>query len=430
MPYESKTYPFIVITTSVLLLIFSFASVSHASYDATLQTSVDSYPSYEVDLTAEFIGYPETIETDTNGYRFINARGGIGWIDYDDFHFSVSPIPSGRLWLFATKPSGVSPVAQVTYYFGSAISTDFTEYTPFSVSGRTITPISYPDFFSSFSDFYDIDIQFGAYSYIDVYAMVFSDDDLSYVDSEEELYDLLDVFSASPTPPDTSTRWLGTFSPADGETTDTGDVEYASNYFYDTSTHDFSEVCALFEDAVSHEFFSECDTINENADAVLVGTITLPENRVYWYNAEMRGVSATLASDTVVFSTVSNAFPEYMPGYDPTDTYIADAECSISNMSGCFQNALSWAFFVPSSTWDEFGGMVDAIKKKPPFGYFYSAQDALENFDDLSSSSSAFTLETVDAISPVLDPLRLGVSFLVYILGLFVFVRIVSDMKI
>jgi hypothetical protein len=262
------------------------------------------------------------------------------------------------------------------------------------------------------------------------YAMVYTDDDLSYIDTEAELYALLDILGAPPTPPDTSTRWMGTFSPTDGETTDTGDVEYASDYFYNTLTHDFSEVCALFEDAVSHEFFSECDTINENVDAVLVGTITLPENRVYWYNAEMRGVSATLASETVVFSTVSNVFPEYMPGYDPTDTYIADAECSISNLSGCFQNALSWAFFVPSSTWDEFGGTVDAIKKKPPFGYFYSAQDALENFDDLSSSSSAFALETVDAMSPVLDPLRSGVSFLVYILGLFVFVRIVSDMKI
>jgi hypothetical protein len=100
--------------------------------------------------------------------------------------------------------------------------------------------------------------------------------------------------------------------------------------------------------------------------------------------------------------------------YDPDDLLLlATTTCSITNLSGCFQNALIFAFVPSVDSFDKFIELKDLVIKKPPFGYFALLVGGLTGIN--ATSSPAFTLASEDNITTnIFDPIKTGLTWLLW----------------
>jgi len=78
-------------------------------------------------------------------------------------------------------------------------------------------------------------------------------------------------------------------------------------------------------------------------------------------------------------------------------TGISTTTCSITNVTGCFQNALSWAFVPPAGAFNGIQGLWAQIDQKPPFGYFTVGLNEVNGIN--ASTTGAFSLESIDGIN-------------------------------
>jgi len=106
----------------------------------------------------------------------------------------------------------------------------------------------------------------------------------------------------------------------------------------------------------------------------------------------------SLLSEDAVFSAIfaSSTEPE-------------TRECSISDLSGCMYNALIWAFYPSSTTFQKYLGLKNTIMEKAPLGYFVLTRNELLGIN--ASSTSAFSINISGGLSEYLfNPLDLGLS--------------------
>lgn len=76
---------------------------------------------------------------------------------------------------------------------------------------------------------------------------------------------------------------------------------------------------------------------------------------------------------------------------------LATSTCSITNITGCFQNALQWAFVPPQGSFSGITGLWAQIDQKPPFGYFTVGLNEVNGLNN--GSTPAFSLESIDGIN-------------------------------
>ena len=79
-------------------------------------------------------------------------------------------------------------------------------------------------------------------------------------------------------------------------------------------------------------------------------------------------------------------------------------ECSLSNISGCFQNALIFTFVPSPDAFNQFTGLYERIENKPPFGYVTSLKNALSGVTD--SATAAFDFGTIPFQTQIFDPFK------------------------
>jgi len=90
---------------------------------------------------------------------------------------------------------------------------------------------------------------------------------------------------------------------------------------------------------------------------------------------------------------------------------IATTTCSVSNIAGCFQNALVYLFWPNSSAIASYTTFQALIYQKPPVGYFTLIQNALNGVTATSSTSSIpWSSGTVSFGGSVFGTLRLGIA--------------------
>jgi len=105
------------------------------------------------------------------------------------------------------------------------------------------------------------------------------------------------------------------------------------------------------------------------------------------------------------------------------------AECSISNLAGCFQNALMWAFYPDSDVWDQLAGVGDLVKLKPPLGYLSALSDGLTGMT--ATGTPAFELATSSpAMIYIFDPMRLGMTWVLWLLFAGYILRLVGGLHV
>ena len=227
-------------------------------------------------------------------------------------------------------------------------------------------------------------------------------------------------------PPDTQ----GTYneSPYNGEvvsTSGTGDVLVAFDYYLDTEQdpdHDTAEWCmrlvrndgagnAEFCDDVAFDTYTEVShtftglALDSQWDWSII--FTRPGFFIDEYSILHAGSNYFFAGRFTIDSTVE-------------EIYTAYTTCSITDLAGCFQNAIVFLFYPSQSSLNDFSNLYDAIKNKPPFGYISAVQTALQGIND--TETSAFTLETM----PILDtyiftPVRTALIWIMWLAFIFMF---------
>jgi uncharacterized protein YacL len=122
------------------------------------------------------------------------------------------------------------------------------------------------------------------------------------------------------------------------------------------------------------------------------------------------------------FSVVANNLVNVLGVTNTSQLYtIATTTCSVLNFSGCFQNAISWAFFPTQDALNLVAQDGQQIKTRPPVGYVFSTIGALQALS--ATGTAAFTLtEDWPIMHYIFSPIITVLTTLVWLLfgfGLF-----------
>jgi hypothetical protein len=334
-----------------------------------------------------------------------------------------------RLWTFATE--GSFDRLRGHDYGGSSFYYDTpTGINSFLVDGRTVYLKKFDFVIDRSSALEDLYTNVRIYADRRFYGLVWTDEDLSFIDTEEEMYEYLSSFSEQTEPEQTD--FLEYVSPTQGETFPTTSAFFETSYqYFPEEGLEFDEVCGQLKNMISGEFLEEeCSPIQEGQNTFSF-SLEMASSTSWTYRPIMKGEGVLLLGDTTEFAVVEKTQPEIFSDYSTEDDYTAE-ECSITNLAGCFQNALVWAFKPTRESLEGLTESYDVLKNKAPFGYFHSLEDGLGeiNFSEYSSEGEAFDLGDVSSASSVLSPLRTGIGILFSFLTVIAIFKIVSSMNI
>lgn len=84
-------------------------------------------------------------------------------------------------------------------------------------------------------------------------------------------------------------------------------------------------------------------------------------------------------------------------------------DCSITNVYGCFVNALIFVFIPQSDSLNVFSDVYDDIKNKPPFGYYTATLDLLT----LSTTTAEFDFGNIPFQNEIFTPIKTGLASII-----------------
>jgi hypothetical protein len=93
---------------------------------------------------------------------------------------------------------------------------------------------------------------------------------------------------------------------------------------------------------------------------------------------------------------------------------LATTTCSVTQIGGCFQNALAFLFYPSPDVLGQFQFLWQIVKAKPPFGYVTQTISALGTLN--ASSTPAFTIPTLPLMDQIFTPLRTALAGLLWLL--------------
>lgn len=210
-----------------------------------------------------------------------------------------------------------------------------------------------------------------------------------------------------------------TFSPANASTTGNG-VTFSQSYTMNStsSPYDVIGIEAWYESQNWKQIFNATTTMSAGANSFET-TITLQNNqavnwRAYMYSSSTESTEIYL-TDMHYFTVGSNPYPS-MFGTTTENIYqLATSTCGITNISGCFQNAIVWAFYPSQGSLAQFVTLKDEVIKKPPFGYFALISTTLNTLS--AEGVPLFSLATSTGVmTNIFTPLRTGLSMAIWLL--------------
>ena len=111
--------------------------------------------------------------------------------------------------------------------------------------------------------------------------------------------------------------------------------------------------------------------------------------------------------------------------FTPSSTMaLATSTCSISNITGCFQNAVVWAFFPSQQMLTQVAQGGSAVKNKPPFGYLFVNIAAIQALN--ASGTPPIALVAMAPITQyIFQPADTGIaSIIFFVFGVWFFLRV------
>ena len=152
-------------------------------------------------------------------------------------------------------------------------------------------------------------------------------------------------------------------------------------------------------------------------------------NEVYVYGTNASTTFTTYAKDGVTGAPITATTTPFLQlqseQFDTNNiietssanTFVIETlPCGITDLSGCFKNAVAWAFYPSADSFVKFSTLADQLKDRAPFGYFTSGKNALLGLN-ATSSTPAYTLATSSPImATIFTPLRTGLTW-VFLFG-------------
>jgi len=118
------------------------------------------------------------------------------------------------------------------------------------------------------------------------------------------------------------------------------------------------------------------------------------------------------ADNWIVLNVVSSGWQDQLGTSPTTTSLLATSTCGVSNITGCFQNALVWAFYPSQASYDFLSSSYEPVKSKPPFG-LTAYYDAFESIGATSTASSTLVVPAA-YMTTFFTPMRYWLSVLMY----------------
>lgn len=257
--------------------------------------------------------------------------------------------------------------------------------------------------------------------------VVITDEDLSYINTEAEVYQYMDILNAryfaEKYGTDLIMGVLAINNPVNLGTEASTTINFNFDYLNSgigSTTADIYKI-RLFDsisNLLAYEFTGslpsgEMGNISVDQIIPVAGTYRLDISLFNTTEDYYMGMAKQLT-----FSVLNNSYMDNIVGLSDPNNWanllgLATTTCDIYNISGCFQNALIFAFF-PSST-TTFNGFIDLkneLQKKYPFGYVSVVGGQLLRL----SASGGGSLTSDENISDLIfTPLRAGLSIILWI---------------
>lgn len=220
---------------------------------------------------------------------------------------------------------------------------------------------------------------------------------------------------------------LEIYSPEAGTTTPTNSVEFSFLFYNAFDGLQVNKWNLRLYDKVNANFYTYDFDLPAGEFGIASETVTIANNSTYeatlfLYNSNTPDLirSVTSVSFNVVVDPLS-----YL-GIEDFDNLggLATSTCSISNITGCLQNALLFMFYPSKNVLDKYKDLQKDFEKKPPFGYITVYSDQLAELS--SSGEGAYSLASESNINTIIfSPLRSGLSKIIWVcFGFWIFNRI------
>jgi hypothetical protein len=208
--------------------------------------------------------------------------------------------------------------------------------------------------------------------------------------------------------------------PTNGSTTTSTSVDVSLNYYLgdpDPLVYDSPPVAVNLylhrTDAIgTPDQKLEDDSPVYNSLTAIAHTFILPTNSTWELRFDLSGSDyyfvSPLATPTT-FNVVS----------DPATGTTGTTTCSLTDIAGCFQNALVFLFYPSSASINQFNGLYTQFINKPPFGYIVAIQNALKGIND--TNTSVFTLQSLPILNTyIFTPLYNAIEWILWVAFAFV----------
>jgi hypothetical protein len=217
-----------------------------------------------------------------------------------------------------------------------------------------------------------------------------------YLCSGGMFYQIADSGGLPPTTA-TSSR-IVSVSPLDGSTTASTAVSISIGYNL-TATSSYDQIVVLLHDVT--QGFAALPLIVSSStpgqSQTFATTTILTSGDAYSMTVFLQNsISGATIQNTVaacqanagaafcLFTVVSNPLGAALGvnSLNPTAIYsLATSTCNISNISGCFQNAIVFLFYPSPSALTDVANASKAVRSKPPFGYIFVYVAAVQNLN-------------------------------------------------
>jgi len=97
-------------------------------------------------------------------------------------------------------------------------------------------------------------------------------------------------------------------------------------------------------------------------------------------------------------------------------------ECSITSITGCFKNALIWAFYPTQQGVEQYYSFIALIEKKAPIGYFFISRDAIQGLNKDSTPNTSINIPN-SIRQYIFNPFDLAISGILWLFFLFNFYK-------
>lgn len=214
-------------------------------------------------------------------------------------------------------------------------------------------------------------------------------------------------------------------------TTPSTNVDLYVNYFND-GLYDTLNFIGYYESDNWNTAFYSTTTAQTGLIVGDTVNVDLNTNSVVLWRAYLTSTATTtspLYSGFEKFAVVSNPYPELIGVNDWDNSFdLATSTCSISNITGCFQNAMIFLFKPSQNAYQPFIDLKEDIQYKPPFGYFFAVKEVFDDFN--ATTTPAYTWEIQEVLwSEMLAPVKAGFGMILWLLFGFWVIRTLSKLQ-